>query len=158
MLRPMAIALLGALFVASTFATEAAAATDAVAGTWKLDVAKSKFSGAAPKSGTRVYTVGADGTTLDQKMTGADGKETSMHVTIKYDGKDNAVTGNPDADTVAGKVLDERTTHFTMKKGGKEVGTVHRVVSADGKTLTVTNKGTHADGKAYDDTLVFDKQ
>jgi hypothetical protein len=31
-------------------------------------------------------------------------------------------------------------------------------LSADGKTLTVSNKGTHADGKAYDDTLVFDKQ
>jgi FKBP-type peptidyl-prolyl cis-trans isomerase len=38
------------------------------------------------------------------------------------------------------------------------VGTVHRVVSKDGKTLTVHNKGTHADGKAFDDTLVFDKQ
>jgi hypothetical protein len=45
-----------------------------------------------------------------------------------------------------------------MKRGGKEVGTVHRVVSADGKTLTVNNKGTHADGKAYDDSLVFDQQ
>jgi hypothetical protein len=35
---------------------------------------------------------------------------------------------------------------------------VHRVVSADGKTLTVNNKVTRADGKTYDDTLVFDKQ
>jgi len=35
---------------------------------------------------------------------------------------------------------------------------VHRVVSGDGKTLTVHNTGTHTDGKAYDDTLVFDKQ
>jgi hypothetical protein len=38
------------------------------------------------------------------------------------------------------------------------VGTVHRVVSADSKTLTVNNKGTHSDGKAYDDTLVFEKE
>jgi hypothetical protein len=106
----------------------------------------------------RTYTETADGTTLDQKMVGADGKEASMHVTIQYDGKDHPVTGNPDADTVAGKAIDAHTSHFTMKKGGKEVGTVHRVVSADGKTLTVNNKGTHADGKAYDDTLVFDRQ
>ena len=35
---------------------------------------------------------------------------------------------------------------------------MHRVVSADGKTLTVNYKGTHPDGKTYDDTLVFDKQ
>ena len=38
------------------------------------------------------------------------------------------------------------------------VGSVHCVVSADGKTLTVNYKGTHPDGKTYDDTLVFDKQ
>jgi hypothetical protein len=135
-----------------------ALAGDAVVGTWKLNVAKSKFSGTAPKSATRVYTESADGTTLDQKTVGADGKEMSMHVTIKYDGKDHPVTGNPDGDSVAGKVIDTHTSDFTIKKGGKAIGSVHRVVSADGKTLTVTNKGTHADGKAYDDTLVFDKQ
>ena len=56
------------------------------------------------------------------------------------------------------KAIDAHTTHFTLKRGGKVVGSVHRVVSADGKTLTVNNKGTHADGKTYDDTLVFDKQ
>lgn len=157
MTRHLALALLGTLIVgAGTVA--AAAATDAIAGTWKLDVAKSKFSGAAPKSITRVYASSADGMSLDQKLVGADGKETSMHVAIKPDGKDSPVAGNPDADTVAGKVVDDRTSDFTMKKGGKVVGTVHRVVSADGKTLTVHNKGTHADGKAYDDTLVFDRQ
>jgi hypothetical protein len=54
--------------------------------------------------------------------------------------------------------VDAHTTDFTLKRGGKVVGSVHRVVSADGKTLTVNNKGTHTDGKTYDDTLVFDKQ
>jgi len=149
--RIAAIALLGTLFIGAN-----AFAADTVVGIWKLNVAMSKFGG--PMSGTRVYTESADGTTLDQKMVGADGKEMSMHTTIKYDGKDHPVTGNPDADTVAGKVLDAHTTHFTMKKGGKAVGTVHRVMAMDGKTLTVNNKGKHADGKAYDDTLVFDKQ
>ena len=151
--RFVAIALLSTLFLGAS-----AFAADAVVGTWKLNVAISKFSGTAPKSATRVYTEGTDGTTLEQKMVSADGKDMSMHLTIKYDGKDYTVTGNPDANTVAGKVLDAHTTHFTMKNGGKVVGTVHRVVAADGKTLTVNNKGTHADGKAYHDTLVFDKQ
>ena len=153
MTRYAAIALLSTLIVGTS-----AFAADAVVGSWKLNVASSKFSGTAPQGGTRVYTESADGTTLDQKSVGADGKEMSMHVTIKYDGKDQPITGNPDADTVAGKMLNAHTAHFTMKKGGKVVGTVHRVVSADGKTLTVNNKGTHADGKAYDDKLVFDRQ
>ena len=153
MRRIMAIALLSTLFLGAT-----AFAADAVVGTWKLNVAKSKFSGTAPKSATRVYAASADGTSLDQQIVSAAGKEVSMHVTIKYDGKDYPVTGNPDGDSVAAKVIDAHTTDFAIKKGGKVVGTVHRVVSTDGKTLTVNNKGTHSDGKPYDDTLVFDKQ
>jgi len=105
-----------------------------------------------------VYTESADSTTLDQKLVGADGKEASMHVTLTYDGKDHPITGNPDADSGAGKAIDAHTSDFTLKRGGKVVGSVHRVVSVDGKTLTVSNKGTHTDGKTYDDTLVFDKQ
>jgi hypothetical protein len=153
MVKTLVIAVLGILFLGTT-----ALAADAVDGTWKLNVAKSKFSGTAPKSGTRVYAESADGTTLDQKMVGADGKEMSMHVTLAYDGKDHVMTGNPDADSGAGKAIDAHTSNFTLKMGGKVVGNVHRVVSADGKTLTVRNKGTHADGTPYDDTLVFDKQ
>ena len=153
MVRIVAIALLSTLFFGTT-----AFAADAVDGTWKLNVAKSKFSGTAPQSATRVYTESADGTTLDQKMVGADGKQMSMHVTLTYDGKEHTMTGNPDADSGAGKAIDAHTTDFTLKMGSRVVGHVHRVVSADGKTLTVKNKGTHPDGKTYDDTLVFDKQ
>ena len=153
MVRIVTIALLSMLFFGTT-----AFAADAVDGTWNLNVAKSKFSGTAPKSGTRVYTESADCTTLDQKMVGADGKEMSMHVTLAYDGKDHPITGNPDADGGTGKAINAHTSDFTLTKGGKVVGSVHRVVSTDGKTLTVHNKGTHADGKTYDDTLVFDKQ
>jgi hypothetical protein len=153
MKKVVAIALLSTLLVGVS-----AFAADAVVGTWKLDVAKSKFSGTAPKSGTRVYAEGASGTTLDQKMVGADGKEMSMHAELTYDGKPHPLTGNPDADSGTGKAVSARVSNFKLLKDGKTVGTVHRVVSADGKTLTVHNKGTHADGTAYDDTLVFDKQ
>jgi hypothetical protein len=152
MRKIVTIALLGTLLVGAS-----AFAADPVVGKWELDVGKSKFTDKAPKSVERVYAETADGTTLDQKMVGADGKESTMHLTIKYDGKDYPVSGNPDADTVTGKRIDGLTTQFTLKKGGKVVGTVHRVVSADSKTLSVNNKGTHADGKAYNDMLEFEK-
>jgi len=42
--------------------------------------------------------------------------------------------------------------------GGKYKATARGVISADGKTMTVTSKGTDADGKAFTSTLVFDKQ
>jgi hypothetical protein len=153
MVRILTIALLSTLFLGTT-----AFAADAVDGSWKLNLAKSKFSGMAPSSATRVYSESAEGTTLDQKAVGSDGKEMSMHVTLVNDGKDHPVAGNPDADTVSSKPIDAHTSNFTLKRAGKVVGSVHRVVSADGKTLTVHNKGTHADGSAYDDTLVFDRQ
>jgi hypothetical protein len=47
---------------------------------------------------------------------------------------------------------------FDLKKDGKVVGRVHRVVSADGKTLTVHNTGVQASGPVGDETLVFDTQ
>jgi hypothetical protein len=153
MVKIVTIAVLSTLFLGTI-----AFADDAVDGTWNLNVAKSKFSGTAPKSGTRVYSEGTDGTTLDAKTVGSDGKEMSMHVTLAFDGKPHPITGNPDADSGTGKAINARTSDFELTKGGKVVGSVHRVVSADGKTLTIHNKGTASDGKSYDDTLVFDKQ
>ena len=153
MRRITAIVLLATLLIGGI-----ALAADPVVGSWTLDVAKSKFSpGPALKSATRVYTESADGMSLDGKTVAADGKDASMHVAYKADGKSYPVTGNPDADSVTPKSVDARTWDFTLTKDGKVVGTVHRVVSADGKTLTVHNKGTH-NGAPYDDTLVFTRQ
>ena len=35
--------------------------------------------------------------------------------------------------------------------------TYHRVVSPDGKTMTVTSKGTNAQGQATSNVVVFEK-
>jgi hypothetical protein len=147
------------VLLAATFISGIAMAADPIVGTWTLDVAKSKFSpGPAPKSATRVYSESAEGVTLDSKTVGADGKETSLHVAYKADGKSYPLTGNPDADSLTGKSANPRVGNFSLTKAGKVVGTVHRVVSLDGKTLTVKNRGTHSDGTAYDDALVFTRQ
>lgn len=146
------------VLLATSLIAGIAMAADPVVGSWTLDVAKSKFSpGPALKSATRVYTESANGMSLDGKTVAADGKEASMHVAYKADGKSYPITGNPDADSVTPKSVDARTWDFTLTKDGKVVGTVHRVVSADGKTLTVHNKGTR-NGAPYDDTLVFTRQ
>jgi hypothetical protein len=147
------------VLLAATFISGIAMAADPVVGTWTLDVAKSKFTpGPAPKSATRVYTESADGVTLDSKTVGADGKETSLHVSYKGDGQSHPFSGNPDADSLTAKSASPRVWNFKLTKAGKVVGTVHRVVSADGKTLTVKNKGTHSDGTAYEDRLTFTRQ
>jgi hypothetical protein len=139
------------------FASHAFAA-DPVVGTWKLNVAKSKFSsGAVLTAGTRVYTEANGLYTLDQKLTGANGKEMSNRVQYR-DGKDEKQATGGSADTTLAKKIDANTWDFDLKKDGKVVGQVHRVVSADGKTLTVHNTGVQLSGAKGDETLVFDKQ
>jgi hypothetical protein len=144
--------LVTALFAAPAFAA------DPIVGSWKLNVAKSKFSsGQELKASTRLYTEANGVYTLDQKLTGADGKEISY--SVKYsDGKDTTQNPGGPIDTTHAKKVDANTWDFDLKKDGKVVGHVHRVVSADGKTLTVHNTGMMLSGLTGDQTLVFDKQ
>jgi hypothetical protein len=134
-------------------------AADPIVGTWKLNVAKSTFNPGAPlTAGTRVYTEANGLYTLDQKLTGADGKEVSNRAQYR-DGKDvKSESGAVGTDTTFGNKIDANTWDFDLKKDGKVVGHVHRVVSAGGKTLTVHNTGVQLSGAMGDETLVFDKQ
>jgi hypothetical protein len=136
-----------------------ALAADPIVGIWKLNVAKSKFSpGGELTAGTRVYTEVNGTYTLEQKLTGKDGKETSNRVQYR-EGEDvkqaSPVAG---ADTTHAKKIDANTWDFDLKKDGKVVGHVHRVVSADGKSMTVLNTGTRLGGATGTETLVFDRQ
>jgi len=84
--------LLTLLLLGSLFAASSAFAADPIVGTWTLNVEKSKFtSGPAPKAATRVYTESAGVYTLNQKTTGADGKEVPF--TVQYhEGQDEVRT------------------------------------------------------------------
>ena len=146
------IVLAGALFASPAFAA------DPVVGTWKLDVANSKFSsGSELTAATRVYSEANGLYTLDQKLTGADGKTKSYKVHYR-DGKEEKQAAGGAVDTTLAKKIDANTWDFDLKKDGKVVGHVHRVVSADGKTLTVHNTGMQLSGATGDQTLVFNKQ
>ena len=74
-----------------------------------------------------------------------------------YDGKEYPVKGNPNADMVSVKRVDDSTGESTFKKAGKVTATNTRKLSADGKTLTVTSKGVTEDGKPRTDVQVFEK-
>ena len=146
------------ILLASVLFASPAFAEDPIVGTWKLNVAKSRFSpGAALAAGTRVYTESNGLYTLDQKLTSTDGKETSFRVKYR-DGKEEKQTATGFVDATLAKKIDANTWDFNLKKDGNVVGHVHRVVSPDGKTLTVHNTGTQVSRVVGDETLVFDKQ
>ena len=75
-----------------------------------------------------------------------------------YDGKDSPVTGNPDADMVARRLVNPTTVETLAKKDGKVISTQRSVVSKDGMTRTVTTKGVNAKGETMNNVAVYDKQ
>ena len=150
--------LLTLLLLSLAFVASSAFAADPILGTWTLNVAKSKFtSGPGPKAATRVYTESNGVYTLNQTITGADGKEVPFKVQYR-EGQDESVTGANGIDSIHATKVNANTWDFSLKSGGKEVGHVHRTVSADGKVLTVHNTGKQPSGVTGNDTLVFDKK
>jgi len=135
------------------------AQADPFIGTWKLNVEKSQYSpGPEPKSQTSVYTVAGKGVRIRTTGIGADGKPTSQDTTANYDGKDYPTIGNPDYDTTSFKRVDAYTVLIVRRMDGKVVQTATNVVSKDGKTRTVTTKGTNAKGQAISNASVYDRQ
>ncbi len=127
-------------------------------GTWKLNVAKSKFSpGPAPKSLSVTFSAAGQGVKGVIDGISGDGAKVHWEYTANFDGKPYPVTGNANGDMVVAKRVDANTveTSYTLK--GKPMTTNRRVVSADGKTLTVTTVGTNAQGQKVNDVQVFEK-
>ena len=128
-------------------------------GSWKLNVAKSKYNkGPSSTSGTTKVEAAGAGVKLTVDLVGADGKASHWMFTANYDGKDNPVTGSsPYGDAVALTRIDAQTTRVVSKASGKVTVTQTIVVSGDGKTRTVTTKGTLG-GQAVDSVAFYDKQ
>jgi hypothetical protein len=90
--------------------------------------------------------------------TDADCKPTHIERTRKFDRKDYSVTGGPSTDTRSCRKVNRHTLTFTNTKGDKVAISDRGVVSADGKTRTVTLTGTDSTDKKNTSTAVYDKQ
>lgn len=133
---------------------------DPANGTWKLNVAKSKFSpGPPPKEMTATIESAGAGRHVEVNGVAGDGSAIKWGYSGNYDGKDVRVTGtNPDADVVMLKRLSATTVRSTYKKDGKRTLVNGVSASSDGKVLTVAQSGTNAKGQTVKNTLIFDKQ
>jgi len=129
-------------------------------GTWNLNVAKSKYDPGPPlRSGTTKFEPsGTDRikTTVDQ----VSGQGTRVHYeyTAGFDGKDYPVTGSPEFDSVSLRRTDPNTTVSVWKKGGTVARMLRSIVAKDGKTRTIDGVGINAQGQAYHNVVVYDKQ
>jgi hypothetical protein len=148
--------MVGVIFFAAIAVS--AQGTDPRLGSWHVNVAKSKYSpGPAPKSQTLKVEASGKGEKVTSEIVSASGEKTVTEYAAEFDGKPHPLKGSPTADMVTLKRIDSHTTERVDSKGGKTVMTYHRVVSKDGKTMTVSSKGTNAQGQAVDNMIVFEK-
>ena len=133
-------------------------ASDVSMGTWKLNEAKSKLAPGMTKNTTVVYEAAGDNVKVTIDGTGNDGNPAHNEWTGKFDGKDYPVAGDPNQDARSITKIDDRTLAFKVKKDGKVTISGRIVVSADGKSRTVTTSGTDSKGKKLKSTAVYDKQ
>ena len=132
---------------------------DAALGSWKLNVAKSKYSpGPLPQSASVKYEASDCGYKRTGETIEADGTKSAFEYTAKYDGKEYPVTGSAIFDTIAVKRIDDNASEATLRKVGKVVRHAKRVISKDGKVMTITMTGTNEKGEKVHNVAVYDKQ
>ena len=140
---------------------QAATATDEdrlLLGTWKLNVAKSKYrAGPPPQSQIRTYEPQGEGVKATIVTIYADGRSTTVGYVAKYDSLEYAVSGSPDADTITLKRVAPRTAEAVLSHAGRVMAAISRVISEDGQTLTIAYKGELME-RQVDYVAVYDKQ
>jgi hypothetical protein len=126
-------------------------------GTWKLNEAKSKIPAGMGKNTSVVYAQQKDKVKVTVEGVDKDGKPTHSVWVGKFDGKAYPVKGNLPYNSVAYKMVNDRTNGITTMKDGKMVWSGKIEVSKDGKSRTVTINGIGADGKKFKGKAVYDK-
>jgi hypothetical protein len=131
---------------------------DPMNGSWKLNLAKSTFNpGPAPQS----QTVTIEGTDAARKImvdvTPATGAAIHWEVSGAAGAQLPVSGNNPNADTYVLTRVNPTTLEAQYIRDGKPTLKQTAVVSADGKTLTVTASGTDVQGRAVNNVAVYDK-
>ena len=134
-------------------------AADAVLGTWHLNVAKSRYDpGPPPKNETRTYREENGEIKAVVVTQFKNGNTDSVYYPANYDGKVHPVSGAPDRDGIVMKRLSEFEAESQITHAGKVIGIARRTVAANGKTMTITFKGTAVNGDPVNNTAFYDKQ
>jgi hypothetical protein len=153
-----AILLVGAVCVVVLAAPLYAA--DVSVGTWKINLAKSKYDPAslAPKSTTVKADAVEGGIKVSVDVVDNSGKSLHYDYSAKYDGKDVPVKGDPSRDMTSFKKIDDYTFEQINKKNGKVTTTSRIVYAKDGKSRTITTTGTNPQGQKVNNVVFWDKQ
>jgi hypothetical protein len=133
---------------------------DPAVGTWRMNLARSKPDPAmpAPKSSVRTYSAIPGGMKVSIVTENADGSKDTVESSFSYDGKPHPVTGVPDYDSIAVTRVGPSESRTALIHDGNAIGHLTRVVSQDGKSITITVEMINARGTVEHDVTVYDRQ
>ena len=147
-----------------------------LAGTWRLNREKSKFSVGEPPT-ELVIRIEEEGNGLryQSESTTPDGQKHGANYFFRTDGYDYRLTGAPNYDHVSVELTDAHYVHTALrearlrkkrdehvylvksKMGQQLIGKAYDTISPDGKTLTRDGETTHADGQKLEYHEVLEK-
>jgi len=112
-------------------------------GKWKL-----KSEAPAPQSNVMTYEPnGKHGMKITIDAVNRDGAKSQWYYNTNFDGKDEAITGNPGSDTGSVKVVTPSINEIVYKKDGKVTQILTNVLSPDKDTIGVMYMRINAEGK-----------
>jgi hypothetical protein len=147
------------LAIALSVAAVSLTAADPTLGTWKLNIAKSKFSpGPAPKSVTTTYSQDGEWIVIKTDGVSADGATITRSNRYKRDGAEYPFDGPSGMGKISIKKIDDYHAEAVTKLDGGGTVKTRSVISKDGKTRTLTSTGVNAKGQKVNTVAVYDRQ
>jgi hypothetical protein len=141
-----------------------------IVGTWQLNVAASRLPGPPPQMHVRRYSLLDDGTLVGLAVfVDPRGNPGFLQFAAKPDGKDYAeydsrllaglqAGGVASNRTYSETPIDSHTVEWADKLDGRVIASGKKWVSADGRTLSFTQRSKNAKGEDSDFLFVFDRQ
>ena len=135
-------------------------AANPFAGTWQLNVGKSKFAGPPDREETVVMVEKDDQIVVTRKGIAGDGKPISAKYSYPEKGGPVIfVEGAPPSNiSETRNRINERTMEAITKSDGNVVATTHYVVSEDGQTITIHRQGKNSQGQAFEFVGVYERK
>ena len=135
----------------------AASSSNPLVGSWKLNVAKSTFSGGAPTKETRDVDPEKGGIRIVDTTSYKDGRAVRTEWVAKLDGKDYPLKGDP-AQTISISRASDHFFNFKIKTNGRVTATGQIVCSPDGQSQTIAGTETDAHGVQTQFTTFWDRE
>jgi len=147
------------LIAAALSASIAACAADPFAGTWRLNVRKSKYiPGTCPRSMTIEMEVAGNGVRYASETTQADGRMTRARYTASYDGTEAIVMATAGLMApVSLRRIDDRTVVASYMRGMQVIATSRQSVSKNGRLMTIVTVSPDQSGRSVTNIGVYER-